>query len=115
MWISSPDAVSSVPEGNAFRFGAVADFLVDALGGFNWETHRRESAVFDGAPNIGQMFWHFRCGDLRAGRGRDRRPEGVVREVDERQARLHPALVEDVDLAPRKLLLTPHRRHLPSS
>ena len=71
VWMCSPDAVSSVPEGSAFRSGAVTDFFVDALGGFNWETHRRESAVFDGAPNIGQMFWHFHCGDLRAGRGHD--------------------------------------------
>ncbi len=60
-----------VPEGKAYAFGAVTDFLLDGLGGFNWETHRRESAVFSGAPNIGQIFWNLNYGDQSAGRGPD--------------------------------------------
>lgn len=69
--------VSDVPEGRAYECGAVTDFLVDAVGGFNWETHRRESAVFGGTPNIGQMFWRLSYEGGAAGRGMDG-PYGLV-------------------------------------
>ena len=60
---------ANVPEGKAYAFGKVSDFLLDASGGFDWETHRRESAAFGGGPNIGQVFWHLAYGDQTAGRG----------------------------------------------
>ena len=56
------------PEGAAYAFGEVETFLLDAWGGFNWETRRRESAVFAGAPNIGQLFWQLQYDGGAAGR-----------------------------------------------
>ena len=64
-------AGAAAPEGKSYAFGDVKDFLVDDLGGFDWETHRRESGVFGGAPNIGQLFWNLSYGDKHAGRGRE--------------------------------------------
>ena len=60
---------ADAPEGKAYAFGEVSDFFLDAFGGFNWEAHRRESARFAGAPNIGQVFWRLSYGDKQAGRG----------------------------------------------
>ncbi len=59
------------PEGAAFAFGDVDNLLLDAWGGFNWETHRRESAVFAGAPNIGQLLWLLQYDGGAAGRMKD--------------------------------------------
>jgi uncharacterized protein (DUF608 family) len=58
-----------VPEGTAYAFSGVTDFLLDDLGGFDWESRRRESAVFNGRPNIGQILWNLRYEDRKAGRG----------------------------------------------
>lgn len=57
------------PEGKSYTSGEVQDFLLDDLGGFSWEQGQRQSAVFDGAPNIGQIFWNLSYDDKRAGRG----------------------------------------------
>lgn len=62
---------STVPEGNAYTFGGVRDFFVDVAGGFNWESCRRESATYAGAPQIGQLFWNLSYGGQCAGRGPD--------------------------------------------
>ena len=59
---------SVCPEGYAYASGGITDFFLDAFGGFNWETHRRESTVYEGAPNIGQLFWQLRYGAQKAGR-----------------------------------------------
>lgn len=64
-----PVEAAQAPEGQAFKFGRVEDFLLDSLGGFDWELQKRQSAVFKGAPTIGQMFWQLEYGDSRAGRG----------------------------------------------
>jgi len=60
---------SQTPEGRAYSASKIQDFLLDDLGGFSWETHRRQSALFAGAPNIGQVFWQLEYGPVRAGRG----------------------------------------------
>ena len=64
-------AAKDAPEGKAYSFGEVADFLLNPLGGFNWEAHRRQGGVYRGAPNIGQIFWNLKHGDQRAGYGMD--------------------------------------------
>ena len=60
---------TAVPEGNTHSFGEVRDFFLDDLGGFDWEKHRRQSGVFEGAANIGQLLWNLSYGEKRAGRG----------------------------------------------
>lgn len=60
---------TSVDEGLSFRTSDVADFYLDSFGGFVWDEHQRESAVFDGAPNIGQLLWQIEYEDQKAGRG----------------------------------------------
>lgn len=57
------------PEGTAYQFDGVKDFLLDAFCGFNWETHRRHSLSFKGAGNIGQLLWQTSYGGGKAGRG----------------------------------------------
>lgn len=60
---------SLAPEGHAYETEQIQDLLLDSFGGFNWESNKRESAVYAGAPNIGQMFWDLQCGTTKAGRG----------------------------------------------
>ena len=66
---AAPIPPREVPEGNARDFGDVKDFLLDAFGGFNWETHKRESAQYENASHIGQLFWDLSYDDGNAGRG----------------------------------------------
>ncbi len=61
-----------VEECLAFRHGELSDFFLDGYGGFRWETHRRESAVFAGTPNLGQWLWQIGYGNRKAGYGPNR-------------------------------------------
>jgi len=58
-----------VDEGLSFRAGDVTDFYLDPHGGFVWDTHRRQSATFNGGPNIGQLLWQIEYEDQKGGRG----------------------------------------------
>ncbi|HUW61350.1 MAG TPA: GH116 family glycosyl hydrolase [Candidatus Bathyarchaeia archaeon] len=60
---------AEAPEGRAYTIGEIKDLLLDSLGGFDWETHRRQSAALNGAPTIGQIFWQLDYDKHRAGRG----------------------------------------------
>ena len=60
---------TEAPEGRAYSTGQIENFLLDNLGGFDWEAHKRQSAVFKGAPMIGQIFWQLEYGHNQAGRG----------------------------------------------
>jgi hypothetical protein len=60
---------ADAPEGRAYKTDSIDDFLLDRLGGFDWEATRRESAIYEGLPNIGQIFWQVECGTTKAGRG----------------------------------------------
>ncbi len=62
----------AVEEGRSFSTDALTDFYLDPYGGFVWDTHRRESAVFDGSPNIGQLLWQIEYDGQKAGRGPNR-------------------------------------------
>ncbi|GMV91253.1 MAG: hypothetical protein AMXMBFR82_10310 [Candidatus Hydrogenedentota bacterium] len=73
-----PDSVSgepqslegeSVPQGLAFAFDDVTSFYLDPYGGFVWDAHKEESAVFAGAPTIGQLLWQIEYDEQKAGRG----------------------------------------------
>lgn len=59
---------SEAPEGNAYAFGDVEEFFLDGFAGFNWEQHRRESALISGMRNIGQLTWQLAYGERRCGR-----------------------------------------------
>ncbi len=56
------------PEGAVYDFGDVGNFFLDSFAGFDWEDRRRQSAVYSGAPNIGQLFWRLEWGGKSAGR-----------------------------------------------
>jgi uncharacterized protein (DUF608 family) len=58
-----------VAEGKSYAFGEVEEFLLDDSAGFNWETHRRHSALVAGKRHIGQLLWQLCHGERRCGRG----------------------------------------------
>ena len=63
---------SDAPEGRAFAHGEVKEFLLDAFAGFNWDQHKRQSAIFGDTANISQIMWELRYDDTRVGRGPNR-------------------------------------------
>ncbi|MCC6144702.1 MAG: hypothetical protein IT368_12925 [Candidatus Hydrogenedentes bacterium] len=65
--LQATDAV----EGATYKHGAIDNFLVDQWGGFDWEDHGRQSAVYAGVPQVGQVLWQVRHGDVKAGRNRE--------------------------------------------
>lgn len=53
----------------SYRSGDVTEFVLDAWGGVNWEDLGEETALYDGVPNVGQLFWRLGYQGGEAGRG----------------------------------------------
>jgi uncharacterized protein (DUF608 family) len=64
-----PLAGVDAPEGRAFASGTLSDVFLDSFGGFNWEQHHRQGAVFGGVANVSQIMWELRYDGKRVGRG----------------------------------------------
>lgn len=64
-----PAKEENTADAKAYALGSVSDFRISPLGGFNWETTKRQSAVYQGAPNIGQLFWQVSHGASTSGVG----------------------------------------------